>query len=315
MIEVYTGSVGKIFLTTYSTDGLPEAPSSTPTVTIIDAETGSTVATGTASIIDSDYEGDYQYELPSSATSSDRVLKATWSYTKNSKTISEVEYIYVSTPYATVDEIISELGFSSRPEDPNYFPYEKITSAERAARMIIDNELGFSMGKKSKVVSAFGSGADVLVLPERAISFDSITENDKLVIDISDNYNDFGYDVEITETNYGIRIIPNTPGDDISEEEYYDILNLRSGQFRDGYRYDINGVFGWPYVPVEIKQCVFLLVNDLLCSDSIWRTKYVKKINSGQMSVEISSLAFNGTGNALVDSILQKFKMIQAVII
>ena len=315
MIEVYTGSVGKIFLTTYSTDGLPSEPSSTPTVTITDAETGSVVTTGTASLIDSDYEGDYQYELPSSITSSDRVLKATWSYVKNGKNISEVEYIYVTTPYATVDEIISELGFSSRPEDPNYFPYEKIVSAERAARMMIDNELGFSMGKKAKTVSAYGSGADVLVVPERIISFDSITENDKLVIDVSEDYNDFGYNVEITETNYGIRVIPNTPGDDVSEEEYYDVLNLRSGQFKDGYRYDINGIFGWAYIPVEIKQCVFLLVNDLLCSDSIWRTKYVKKINSGQMSVEMSSLAFNATGNALVDAILQKFKMIQAVII
>jgi len=33
------------------------------------------------------------------------------------------------------------------------------------------------------------------------------------------------------------------------------------------------------------------------------------------MSVELSSQSFNGTGNALVDAILQKFKMIQAVII
>jgi hypothetical protein len=33
------------------------------------------------------------------------------------------------------------------------------------------------------------------------------------------------------------------------------------------------------------------------------------------MSVELSSLTFNGTGNAIVDSILQKFKSIQAVVI
>jgi hypothetical protein len=77
----------------------------------------------------------------------------------------------------------------------------------------------------------------------------------------------------------------------------------------------VYGLFGWNYVPVEIKQSVFLLVNDLLCSENIWRTKYLKKINSGQMSVEISSLAFTGTGNAIVDSLLQKFKSIQAVII
>jgi hypothetical protein len=60
---------------------------------------------------------------------------------------------------------------------------------------------------------------------------------------------------------------------------------------------------------------MLLIVNDLLCNDSIWRSKYVKKMNTGQMSVELSSLAFAGTGNAIADAILQKFKMIQLVII
>jgi hypothetical protein len=314
LIEIYTGSLGTIYLTTYK-DGVPVEPDSAPTVTIVDAETGSSVTSGSASLVDTDYEGEYQFVLPTSSTSTDRILKATWSYTISSKSQQEVEYIYVTTPYATVDEIMSELGYSSQAQDPNYFSYDKVKSAERVARMMINDYLGFELGKYTGTVVSYGDEADVLLLPSKMISFSKLTENDRVVIDLSQNINDFGYDVEITETGYGLRIIPQTPGDDISEQEYYDILNLRSGQFRNGYRYEVTGVVGWNYIPVEIKQSMFLLVNDLLCNDSTWRTKYVKKIDSGQMSVELSSLTFNGTGNAIVDSILQKFKSIQAVVI
>jgi hypothetical protein len=314
LIEIYTGSLGTIYLTTYK-DGVPVGPDNAPTVVIVDAETGTSVASGSATLVDSDYEGEYQYVLPTSATSIDRVLKATWTYVISSKTQQEVEYIYVNTPYATVDEIMSELGHSSHPQDPNYFPYDKVKSAERVARMMVNDYLGFELGKYAGTIVAYGDGADTIILPSKMISFTKLTENDKTVIDTTQSYNQFGYDVEITETGYALRIIPTTPGDDISEQEYYDILNIRSGQFKNGYRYEVTGVVGWNYIPVEIKQSMFLLVNDLLCSDSTWRTKYVKKIDSGQMSVELSSLTFNGTGNAIVDSILQKFKSIQAVVI
>lgn len=314
MIEVYTGTVGTIYLTTYE-DGVPVDPDATPTVVVTDAETGASVATGTATLIDADYDGEYKFVLPTSATNTDRVLQVTWSYAISSKNIQEKENVYVVTPYATVDEIMSELGYSSQAQDSNYYPYDKVRSAERVARMMINDYLGFSLGKYTGTVVAYGEGADVLILPTKMISFESLQENDRTVIDISENYNQFGYEVEITETGYGLRILPQTPGDDISEKEYYDITNTFLGQFRNGYRYEVSGVIGWKYIPVEIKQAVFLLVNDLLCNDSIWRTKYVKKINSGQMSVELSSLTFTGTGNALVDSILQKFKSIQVVVI
>lgn len=314
MIEVYTGSVGTIELITYE-DGVPVAPDSTPTVVITDAVTGSAITSGNATILNSNYDGEYYFKLPSSATAVDGVLKVVWSYSINTRSIQETEYVYVVTPYATVDEIVAELGYSSRPEDPNYYSYDKIRSAERAARMMISNEIGFTMGKRTGTITAYGSGADVLVLPEKIISIDTLEENDELVVDISNDINTFGFGVEVTESNYGIRITPPNPGDDISEQEVIDFTGYTVGRFRDGYRYDVSGVLGWNYIPAEIKQCVFLLVNDLLCNDGIWRTKYVKKINSGQMSVELSSLSFNGTGNAIVDAILQKFKMIQAVII
>lgn len=312
MLEVYTGSVGKVNLTTFDKDGLPAQPDITPIVSIKDAETGVLIASGVASLVDADYEGDYEYHLPESATQTDKILKVEWTYTVSEHVTKETEYLYVTTPYATIDEIAEELGFSSRPEDYNYFSYDKIKSAERTARMIINNELGYPIGKKTKEISAYGTGADVLYLGEKIISISTLKENDETVI--TSTSNTFGFPVEITESGYSIRIVPNL-GDDIQEQETIDPVVYSVGRFKNGYKYDISGVFGWNYVPFEIKQCTFLLVNDLLCSENTWRTKYLKKINSGQMSVEMSSLSFTGTGNAIVDSLLQQFKSIQAVII
>lgn len=317
MIETYTGARGLVSITTHDIYGLPTQPddNASPVVVIKNPDTEEVLVQSSATLVDPDYPGDYEFIIPIELLQYDRILKIEWSYDVEESEIKEVDFVYVVTPYSTIDEIIYELGYSMRPEDSNYFSYEKIRSASRVARMMINTELGFSIKKESKTVTAYGDGADVLVLPEKIISISSLSENDELMIDNSNNYNIFGFGVELTETGYGIRVIPPSPGDDIDEQENFDYTGFTSGRFRNGYRYEITGVFGWSHVPVEIKQCMYLLVNDLLCNDSLWRSKYVKKINSGQMSVELSSQSFNGTGNALVDSILQKFKMIQAVII
>lgn len=317
MLKIYTGNFGNIKLTTNDAEGFPVAPdfNIAPTVKLIDPDTNQIVVQASAVPISVDYPGEYEYVINSQYLQTDRVFKIEWTYSVDGVSLRETDYIYVVTPYVTIDEITEELGYSMRSEDPNYQPYEKIQSAERMARMMIDAELGFSLKKEQKTITAYGSGADVLSFPERIISISSITENDELVIDNTSNYNIFGFDVEITETNHGIRVVPPNPGDDIDEQEEFDYTGLTRGRFRNGYRYEINGVFGYSYIPQEIKQCMYLLINDILCTDSAWRNKYVKKINSGQMSVELSSLAYNGTGNAMVDAILQKFKIIQAVII
>lgn len=317
MLKLYTGNFGNIKLTTNDAEGFPVAPdfNASPIVKLIDPDTNQIVVFASATLIDEDYPGEYEYIVPPQYLQFDRVFKVEWEYIVNSAPIKETDYVYVVTPYVTIDEIMEELGYSMRPEDPNYQPYEKMQSAERMARMMIDTELGFSLKKEQKTITAYGSGADVLSFPERIISISSLKENDELVIDNSTNYNIFGFNVEVTETNHAIRVIPPNPGDDIDEQEEFDYTGLTRGRFRNGYRYEITGVFGYSYVPNEIKQCMYLLVNDILCSDSAWRSKYVKKINSGQMSVELSSLAYTGTGNAIVDSLLQQFKTIQAVII
>ncbi len=314
MIEVYAGSSTKINVTTYY-NGEPTEPVEAPQAVVRDANTNTILLVDFAEQTEDAYIGEYELLLPANVTDSERILKVEWEYQIGQEFFNSIEYVYVTVPYITVDEIILELGFSPYPEGPNYQPFEKVHSAARTARMIINSYLGYSLTKNNNPVVAYGSDTDVLMLPHRILEFKKLYENDKLVIDIDADINNFGYDLEITETNNALRIIGSTIGDDIQESEEYSVIGITTAKFKEGNRYKVEGTFGYQVIPLEVKQAMLLIVNDLLCNDSIWRSKYVKKMDTGQMSVEISSLAFNGTGNAIADTLLQPFKMIQLVII
>jgi hypothetical protein len=314
LIEVYAGSSTKVNVTTYF-NGEPTEPVEAPQAVVKDASTNTILLVDYAEQTDDEYVGEYELLLPANVTAIERILKIEWEYQIGEEYFNSTEYIYVTIPYLTVDEIILELGFSPYPEGANYQPFEKIHAAARTARMIINNYLGFSLTENTNPVVAYGTNADVLSLPHRIIEFKKLYENDQLIIDIDEDINNWGVELEITETNNALRVIASTAGEDIQESERSFILDINPAKFKDGYRYKVEGTFGYQVLPLEVKQAMLLIVNDLLCNDSIWRSKYVKKMNTGQMSVELSSLAFAGTGNAIADAILQKFKMIQLVII
>jgi hypothetical protein len=58
-----------------------------------------------------------------------------------------------------------------------------------------------------------------------------------------------------------------------------------------------------------------LLVGDLLSNDAAWRTKYLKKVNLAEVTFELAKGAFNGTGNVIVDGILDQYRNYNIVVI
>jgi len=57
------------------------------------------------------------------------------------------------------------------------------------------------------------------------------------------------------------------------------------------------------------------LVSDVLSNDYSWRNKYLGKVNLSEITFELNSAAYLGTGNAVVDSILDAYKNIGIVLI
>ena len=93
------------------------------------------------------------------------------------------------------------------------------------------------------------------------------------------------------------------------------VSSTNVGRFRDGKRYTVVGVIGWQFVPQDIRTAAIMLVSDILSNDYQWRNKYLNKVNLSEITFELNSSAFLGTGNAVVDSILDAYKNIGIVLI
>jgi hypothetical protein len=149
------------------------------------------------------------------------------------------------------------------------------------------------------------------------LSVEKLYENGILSIDYTADpiLNNFGWDIELTTTNRAIRILNNNNQAAIAYDSSFDPTILYAGRFRSGYRYKVWGEKGWLYVPQDVRRCTVILAGDYLSRDSEWRAKYLKKVQLSDLNFEIDGAAFSGTGNAIVDNILDSYRNTGIVII
>ena len=312
MQQIHNGTNQTLTLDIYKNGYLSNADGSV-FVTITDADTSASVTSGSA--FSAPPDGRYTFDLYPNFTSSNKVIKIRWDYEINSASTFQTQYAEIVTPYALVSDIVDYYKIGPRPSDLNYYSEHDITLAEQVARLMINNYTSQDFGTRYDSQEQFGSGSDALELTERMLTIDKVYENGKLVIDYTTGYNVFGYDVELTPTGKAIRIkLDNTYGD-VRYDNQVDPTILYYGSFRSHTRYKVVGQFGYNYVPQDIKLCTMLLCGDLLSNDAAWRTKYLKKVSLAEVSFELAKGAFNGTGNVLVDSILDSYRNINMVVI
>jgi len=58
-----------------------------------------------------------------------------------------------------------------------------------------------------------------------------------------------------------------------------------------------------------------LLQQDIMSNDYNWRNKYLSQVNLSEISFKMAGGAFNGTGNVMVDNILDQYRKANIVII
>lgn len=77
--------------------------------------------------------------------------------------------------------------------------------------------------------------------------------------------------------------------------------------FPSGYDFTITGEFGYPVVPSDIQDATRMLMNDISCNNLSYVNKYITEYRTDQFTVKYSDLAWQGTGNRIVDQILQGY--------
>lgn len=323
MQTINTNSQEKIYLEVYSNGVLSQADN-LPTLSISNADSdvynpggvlSQTPLYSNLSAYDETSVGVYSYQLTPNITSSNMVLEVVWSYTINGIPAKQTDYYGIETPYASISETMDFLGYSPSLSAPNYLDPNNIIKTEKMARTIIEGYTGIKFYKRYGSQEIYGIGANTIQLTEKMLSLDQIYENQILVTDYTQTpaYDTFGYSTEISPTGYQIRIwYPGFPNGWNNE---MDVTVYQYGRFRDNYLYKFVGEIGYNYVPEDIKLASMLLQQDIMSNDYNWRNKYLSSINLSEISFKMAGGAFNGTGNVMVDNILDQYRKANIVII
>jgi hypothetical protein len=309
MAEIHAGTNGPINFKTYY-NGIAKDPDVGPTVKVYYEDSTSGVTLNPENTdVDS---GSYFVFVPITATTDYKHFYIHILYTINGTEFYDKKHYVVTRPYATVSDIVEYSGYGVDTIDSNYKTYDEVMSAERYARFKINAFTGQKFDYGQKTISVLGDGVDVLLLPERIESISKVWENDVLVYDSSVLDNQIT--LKITDTNYAI-VLDKGAGLEVFESYPYQADRPHAGYFNNGSKYTIQGMFGYKNVPIEIYDCTIRLSNDFFHQDTVWKEKYVKSMQTGDWSVDISPAAYTGTGNSAVDRMLEPFVANRMVVI
>ena len=188
------------------------------------------------------------------------------------------------------------------------------TVLELVARSIIDTFVPEGFYNKKITVVGTGNGSDYFPLWEKVYRVFKVYENNELVYDRSTPDTN-KYDFLITPDKTAIQKVH------VGEKNRYEStaqkLPVASGDlgyygydgigFPSGYDYTFVVDQGYINVPEDIQYAQKVLIEDLKCSKLDYYKRYITAYNTDQFRIQFDKAMFNGTGNFLVDKILEKY--------
>lgn len=240
-------------------------------------------------------EGVYAINLLFSDVEYERVIRTEWSYSVDGQAQRQVVPVFVVSQYSSIDELINIFGLESH-------TIEELYEASVFAKAIIDTETGKDFGQRFDKLRIAGNDKNTLVSNVPIIRLDSIYAEQLLVY--SGGAEDL-MKVEVSDTGHGIKIVED---DDYFLSERLFEIEQRT-KFSRGVDYYVSGLFGYEYVPEDIKSAHRALVADWFCKDSTSKKNYVEQMKASDWNVKFDSRVYTGTGNFFVDKLLEPYKM------
>jgi hypothetical protein len=79
--------------------------------------------------------------------------------------------------------------------------------------------------------------------------------------------------------------------------------------FGEGWDYLFKVEAGWKVVPGDIKDAANLLITDLSCGKLDYHKRYITSYSTDQFRIQMDKMALSGSGNIVVDKILEKYAL------
>jgi hypothetical protein len=204
------------------------------------------------------------------------------------------------------------------------------TQHEALARTIIDSITG-GFYYNTSYVETVGQGTDYMPIWERLYKILKVYENAELVYDVdAENGPALGsWNYLITKDKTAITKDPVASIDSLNRserkrqrmslaasdsifmfdtEDSGNTLTVQPGVvFEEGADYIFLLETGYKIVPADIQDATMMLINDIKCGKLDYYKRYVVNYSTDQFKIQFDKTSFDGTGNILVDKILDKY--------
>ena len=188
-------------------------------------------------------------------------------------------------------------------------------SNEELARAIIDSVCDVEFYYKKKIIQTTGQGTDYLPIWVDAKKILKVYENNVLLYDVDDLENSVT-DFEIIPDGSAITMTFN---DAINRDESARILlpasptdiaelDYSARGFPKTWDYTVILEVGYNKVPSDIIRATELLIHDIDCGKLDYYKRYIGAYNTDQFRIQFDKAVFEGTGNLIVDKILDKYR-------
>lgn len=204
------------------------------------------------------------------------------------------------------------------------------TRQERLARTIIDSITG-GFYYTTEWLEVVGQGTDYMPVWEKVYKIIKVYENEVLVWDTTNSegpaLGDFNYIIskdlsaiikdpvqpvdEYNRASQRPTNIPFAPSDSIGffdTEDSGNVYTFPAGvTFPQGWDYIFFLESGYKVVPYDIQDATRMLIDDIKCGKLDYHKRSVVNYSTDQYRIQIDKGALQGTGNILVDKILDKY--------
>jgi hypothetical protein len=206
---------------------------------------------------------------------------------------------------------------------------------ERIARAIVDSLISRGFTFEKKVLEVVGQGNDYMPVWETIYKIDKVYENGVLVYDYqAETPAIAGFNYVITQDRTAIVKVPTDSSQyesqnrnerkplkyrDAGSDSFYTYapyenfdnmwINTRNPavSFPEGFDYIFIYEAGYKVIPNDVRDAVGMMINDIKCGKMDHYKSYVSEYETDQFKLKYDSSKFFGTGNILVDIILDKY--------
>jgi hypothetical protein len=233
----------------------------------------------------------------------------------------------IMRPYANPTKLAQTYANGTASEILQYTQWEGL------ARAIIDSIVPGGFYYERSWYETNGNGSDYMPIWDRVYKIIKAYENNELVWDYSDDpqaQGDGQWNYLLTKdktaiikewtqqtTDSYIRQIGTPKGVPLGESDsiyLYDTedspvtLAVAPGvTFPVTFNYLFSLETGYKVVPYDIYDATLMLIEDIKCGRMEYHKRYITNYSTDQYKIQIDKSALDGTGNILVDKILEKY--------